>query len=98
MVAETSLPSAPALPACSEVFIPGKTVDEKKALAGCLSTRGQVVAVGFFECQDGGVLFQVDASTGAPGGYGFGGKPYRVVTGEAAADKGYKKAYNTCVG
>jgi hypothetical protein len=89
--------SAPALPTCAEVFVPGKPVDEQLARAGCLSARGQVVAVGFFECQDGGILFQVDASTGAPNGYGLGGKPYRVVKGESAANRGYKKAYQACM-
>lgn len=90
--------SAPALPACAEVFQPGKVVDEVLATAGCTSPRGITQFVGFFECQDGGILFQVDANTGAPGGYGFGGKQYRVVKGDPAADKSYKQAYKTCLG
>jgi hypothetical protein len=93
---ESAAAAASALPTCSEVFVPGHAVDEKKALAGCLSKRGVVQGIGFFECNDGTVLFQVDASTGAPNGYGFGGKKYVTVKGESAADKGYKKAYQAC--
>jgi hypothetical protein len=93
---ESAAAAQAALPGCAEVFVPGKPVDEQLARAGCKSKRGVVQFVGFFECADGGILFQVDATTGAPNGYGFGGKPYRVVKGESAADKGYKKAYEAC--
>lgn len=95
-VLESAAAAQAALPACKDVFVPGKAVDEQVARAGCKSPRDVVQFIGFFECQDGGILFQVDASSGAPNGYGFGGKPYRVVKGESAADKGYKRAYQAC--
>lgn len=95
-VLESAAAAQAALPLCSDVFVPGKPVDEKLALAGCKSKRGVFQSVAFFECQDGGILFQIDASTGAPNGYGFGGKPYQAVEGDSAADKGYKKAYHAC--
>lgn len=90
--------SQPALPACREVFVPGKVVDKAKAAGGCTSPSGTLVAVGAFDCSDGQVLWQVDASTGAPAGYAHEGKPYVTVKGDAAADPGYKRAYNACIG
>jgi hypothetical protein len=95
-VLESAAAAQAALPACKDVFVPGKPVDEQLARAGCKSPRDVVQFIGFFECADGGILFQVDGTTGAPNGYGFGGKPYRVVKGETAADKGYAKASEAC--
>lgn len=83
-------------PACSEVFVPGQTVDKTKLTAGCLSPSGTTVMVGFFDCTDGTVLWQVDATSGAPAGYAREGKPYKTVKGDGAADAGYKKAYAAC--
>jgi hypothetical protein len=87
-----------AMPACADVFVPGKAIDEKKALGGCKSTRDQIQYIGNFECNDGRVLFQVDAATGAPNGYGFGGGKYVKVAGETAANRGYAKATAACNG
>jgi hypothetical protein len=51
--------------------------------------------VGNFVCQDGRRLFQVDANTGAPAGWGFGGSAYRE-TADAATDRAYAAAYRKC--
>lgn len=85
-----------ALPDCSAVFIPGRTVDEATASAGCKDPTGQVRYVGAFTCQDGRKLYQVDADTGAPAGYGFSGGKYKAVRGDVAADRGYGKATAAC--
>ncbi|MEV6297841.1 hypothetical protein AB0M02_00375 [Actinoplanes sp. NPDC051861] len=87
----------PPPPACADVFIPGKVVDKAKASAGCMSPSGTIQAVGAHSCTDGTVLWQVDATTGAKAGYAREGKPYRVVKGDVAADRSYKKTYNACV-
>lgn len=89
--------TAPALPECAEVFVPGKPVDGALALAGCTNPAGTVQAIGGHDCQNGGKLWQVDANSGAPAGYGFEGKKYVAVKGETAADRGYKRAYDACM-
>lgn len=89
--------SAPVLPACAEVFVPGKPVEGALALAGCTNPAGTVQVIGGHDCQDGGKLWQVDASSGAPAGFGFEGKKYVAVKGEVAADRGYKRAYDACM-
>jgi hypothetical protein len=88
-------PSTPAWPSCAEVFVPGRTIDEEAALAPCRGPDGRLKAVGNFVCQDGRHLFQVDANTGAPGGWGFGGSAYRE-TADAATDRDYAAAYREC--
>jgi len=84
-----------ALPACKDVFLPGKVIDAKKAMNGCKGPAGNTIFVGSFDCTDGRKLFQVDANTGAPAGWGFGNGKYRA-TKEAAADPAYSKAYGSC--
>lgn len=83
--------SAAALPKCAEVFAPGNVIDQAKAEAGCLDPSGNVQVVGSHRCQDGRHLWQVDAVTGAKAGYGFGGEKY------IAGEKGYSKAYDSCM-
>jgi hypothetical protein len=87
-----------AMPACADVFVPGKVIDEKQAIGGCKSPRGEIQYIGYFECNDGRVLFSPDAKTGAPNGYGFGGEKYVKVAGETAANRGYAKATAACNG
>lgn len=79
------------------MFQPGKVIDKAKAGGGCTDPDGGVQQVGSFRCGDGTHLWQVDAATGAKAGYGNDGKAYKAVTGEVAADAGYKKAYSACV-
>jgi hypothetical protein len=86
-----------ALPACKDVFVPGKVVDAKKALDGCKGPAGDLRVIGYFDCADGRKLFQVDANTGAAAGWGFGGAKYRTAK-EAASDPEYGKAYQSCNG
>ncbi|MET8150183.1 hypothetical protein ACIBSW_24180 [Actinoplanes sp. NPDC049668] len=88
---------AAAATACAEVFQPGKVVDEGKAQAGCAGPGGQVRYVSAFECTDGRRLYQVDATTGASAGYGFGGKSY-VASADSAKDAKYGQAYRSCIG
>lgn len=90
-------PTTPSLPRCAEVFKPGQVIDKAKASAGCTDPDGGVQAVGNFRCADGTHLWQVDGTTGATAGYGRDGKAYKAVTGDVAADPGYKKAYASCV-
>lgn len=87
-----------AMPACSEVFVPGKVVSATQVSAGCKSPSGEVQYLGFFTCADGRLLFSLDARTGAPVGWGFSGGKYRAVSGEVAADPGYGRASETCKG
>lgn len=90
-------PTFPTSPSCSELFQPGKPIDAKKASTGCTDGSGGSQVVASFTCNDGTHLWQVDARTGAPAGYGQDGKAYKAVRGEIAADAGYKKAYASCV-
>lgn len=90
--------SAPALPACADVFVVGQAIDQTKAAAGCLDPDGARQIPGAFRCGDGGHLWQVDASTGAVSGWGFAGKPYTAAVGEVASDPAYSKAYAACNG
>ncbi|GIF40782.1 hypothetical protein [Actinoplanes xinjiangensis] len=95
---EATLASPGAVRACSDVFVPDQPVtgfDEQK---GCTDKAGTVQFIGAVECADGTKLWPVDAATGAPAGFGREGTAYRVVTGEVAADKTYKAAYEECVG
>jgi hypothetical protein len=92
--ASAASPSA-AWPSCDAVFVPGEEIDTDRALAPCRDPAGGLVAVGNFRCSDGRRLFQVDASTGAPAGWGFGGAAYRE-TADAASDPAYAAAYSEC--
>lgn len=111
--AETAAPAAPEAAAasagaaaaspgvmrlCSDVFVPDKPVVGFNAETGCTNKAGAVQFIGVVDCADGTKLWPVDAATGAPAGYAREGNAYQVVTGEVAADKGYKQAYETCVG
>jgi len=89
--------SVAALPKCDEVFAPGKVIDDAKAAGGCLGPDGGMQAVGSFRCGDGRRLWQVDASTGAKAGWGFGGAKF-VASADSASDPAYKRAYEDCVG
>lgn len=100
---ETSQPTAgtpltPAPAKCSDVFQVGKKIDQNVANAGCTDPDGGIHGVGAHRCNDGRHLWQVDASTGAPLGWGFGGDVYHASkTKDIAADPAYKKAYDSCV-
>jgi hypothetical protein len=85
------------MPTCKELYQPGKVIDEKKALAGCMGPRNVISAGSFFNCADGSALFSVDADSGAPAGWGFGGKKFHAAK-EPAADPAYGKAYTACNG
>jgi hypothetical protein len=88
---------AAALPACSDVFVPDKVVAGFDDQTGCTNKDGAVQFVGAMDCGDGTKLWSVDASTGAPTGYGRQGQAFRAVKGEVAADKEYKKAFEACM-
>ncbi|BEL09468.1 hypothetical protein Q0Z83_076590 [Actinoplanes sichuanensis] len=104
--AETAAPAAPeaiavspgAPRACSDVFVPDKPVVGFNAETGCTNKDGTLQFIGVIDCADGTKLWPVDAATGAPAGYAREDTAYKVVTGEVAADKGYKQAYEECVG
>lgn len=87
--------STPALPKCAEVFKLGQKIDQDKAKGGCLDPGGGVQLVGAHRCNDGRYLWQVDASTGAPAGWGFGNDVF-VASKDAASDPAYSKAYEKC--
>lgn len=95
--ASAAAPGSGALPACSAVFKPGKVIDEELAASGCLDKAGATQIVGSFNCSDGGRLFQVDATSGATAGYGFGGEKFRA-TADAADDPEYSNALQSCLG
>jgi len=91
-------PTAAATPKCSEVFQPGKVIDEEKALAGCVDASGGMQFIGNSDCADGRHLFSIiGAETGARPGWGYGGGKYRE-SADAAGDPGYSKAYQSCTG
>lgn len=90
-------PSAAAWPPCAEIFAPGRVIEEEQALAPCRDPDGGLKAVGNFRCTDGRRLFQVDANTGAPAGWGFGGTAFQE-TADAASDPAYAAAYRECTG
>ena len=94
----SAIAEAKAMTSCKEMYVPGKVIDEKKALAGCMGPRNVISAGSFFNCADGRALFSVDAQSGAPAGWGFGGEKFHAVKGEIAADSGYSKAYGDCNG
>ena len=96
-VAQTSASTA-ALPACKDVFQPGKLVDKQQATAGCTSPSGTALMLASLNCTDGTMLWQVEASSGAPAGFVREGKPYQVVKADGAADATYQKAYQACTG
>ncbi|WP_433793792.1 hypothetical protein [Actinoplanes sp. CA-252034] len=93
----TAASQAAALPVCGEVFVPDKPVNGFDEQTGCTGKDGTVQFIGAIECGDGTKLWPVDASTGAPTGYGREGQAYRVVKGEVQADNGYKQAYEDCM-
>ncbi len=92
--------SPPVRPKCAEVFVPGKTIvfPPAEAAKGCADPDGGINVVGSFRCGDGRHLFQVDASSGAPRGWGFDGPGdvYHASAGEVASDPGYSAAYDKC--
>jgi hypothetical protein len=83
------------LPQCSDMFQPGRSIHAPAVGPQCADPDGKWVVVGSFRCADGRHLWQVDASTGAPAGYGFDGRPYQRGT---SSDPGYSVAYATCHG
>lgn len=90
--------SQPPRPKCADVFVPGKRIafPPAEAAKGCADPDGGINIVGSFRCGDGRHLFQVDAATGAPRGWGFDGEAYHATPGEVASDAGYAKAYDEC--
>ncbi|GGN86349.1 hypothetical protein GCM10010112_67800 [Actinoplanes lobatus] len=97
VIVNTPAPVAtPVLPTCAEVFKPGQVVTSYDEQAGCTNKQGSIQFIGAHDCADGTKLWSVDATTGAPAGYARQGQPFRVVKGDIAASKGYKKAYQAC--
>lgn len=94
-VSPAAAPTTPALPKCSELFKVGQKIDPEKAKAGCLDPDGGAQFGLGGRCDNGRTLWQVDASTGAAAGWGWGGDVYHA-TKEAASDPAYAKAYNAC--
>lgn len=93
-----TLPATPAVPKCSSLFHAGKILPKPPEPGGvtCVNQAGATFAVAGRWCRDGTFLWQVDARTGAPEGWGVSGGMYHL--GKAADDPGYAKAYNNCVG
>ena len=87
--------SAPQGPDCRTVFVVGQVIDAAKGKAGCTDPNGGVQVPGSFTCSDGRELFQVDANTGAPAGWGFSGGKF-TASKEAATDPKYHAAYEKC--
>lgn len=79
---------------CADVFRPGQVIDKDKAKA-CLNPDGGIEVVGSFRCADGRYLYQADARTGAPKGWGFSGDVYHAAP-DLATDPGYGAAYRAC--
>lgn len=100
LTVEVNVPSGlaqPSAPACAEVFVPGKTVDIKGADFACKDPDGTVNFLTSWRCNDGKHLWQVDASSGPPAGYGFEGEPYqKAASNDVANDPGYGRAYDRC--
>lgn len=98
--AETSAaaPSPSGPPQCADLFVEGQPIDFAAAKGGCTDPDGGLHSASFFRCNDGTHLWQLDAKTGAPNGWGFDDQPYVVVAGDTASDKDYAKAYAKCNG
>ena len=97
---ETGTPAStaatgPAQPRCVDVFRTGEIIEPDAARDGCLDATGTVQQPTSVQCVDGRVLWSVDASTGAPGGWGFSGEEYQA-SSDAQVDKEYNKAYEKC--
>ena len=86
-----------ALPKCADVFQVGKAIDQAKAGTGCLDPEGNPNSIGNFRCTDGGHLWSVSATTGAPTGWGFSGKAFHA-SKKVDEDPAYASAYHACVG
>jgi hypothetical protein len=94
----TSL-AAPPRPKCAEVFVPGRKIvfPPDEAAKGCADPDGGLQIVGVRRCADGGHLFNVDAATGAPKGWGLDGQPYHA-SSNLDTDAEFGKAYDACNG
>jgi len=88
-------PAETVAPLCSDLFAIGQPIDFAKAKNGCTDPDGTLNAPSYHRCNDGTHLWQIDAATGAPAGYGFDSEPYQAAK-DAANDPGYGKAYDTC--
>ncbi len=88
--------AAPAVfvPRCADMFVPGQVLQLRDAR--CLGVHGEPHTIGWHPCTRGRRLATVDATTGAPQGYGFDGGPYVAVSGVLAADKGFSAAMDSC--
>ena len=92
-----ALAVAPAAPKCADVLRPGVRVEvDATGQLACLDPDGAVQVVGVQRCSDGTHLGSVSATTGAPAGWFVAPGPFRAVTGELAADKGFSAAYAEC--
>ncbi|NUT31526.1 MAG: hypothetical protein HOV79_00475 [Hamadaea sp.] len=85
-----------AMPKCADLFQPGKIIDDLKGRNGCKDPDGSIVWTGWGRCDDGRHLFTVDASSGAPEGWGFGGDVFHA--GKTPGDKGFSRDYKACNG
>lgn len=85
------------LPACAEVFQPGKVIVWADPAAGCRDPDGNVQLGGYQDCADGRVLFSAEGTVGIPDGYGFVGQKYHPLTRHPiGADPGFAKAHQAC--
>ncbi|MBL7260624.1 hypothetical protein [Paractinoplanes lichenicola] len=81
---------------CAQVFRNGQVI--AKGFNGtCDGATGRVQVVPALGCTDGRTLYRVASSTGARGGWGFGGAKYQAV-GEATSDPAYRAAVQRCLG
>lgn len=88
-----------ALPACADVFQPGKVVTWANPAAGCRDPQGNVNLGGTQTCADGRTFYASEKNAGIPDGYGFVGDVWHPLTKHPiGADPGFAKAYKACSG
>lgn len=87
---------SPAWPRCSDVFQPGKKI--RVSGDTCTTASGGVYPMIPFDCADGGKLYQVDADSGAPAGWGRAGGTYVAARGDVNSDPKAAEAMQKCFG
>jgi hypothetical protein len=101
---ETAEPAATAAPvrraerqpvACAQVFRAAQVI-AKGFDGACANAGGKLQLVPVFACKDGRKLFQIDASTGAPSGWGYAGAKYKAT--DPTGDPAYSTAVQKCLG
>lgn len=58
---------------CAEVFVPGKTIDEKKATVACHDVDGRARTPQYIRCTDGRHLWRIGPELSEAPGWGFTG-------------------------